>query len=468
MYLTKYFITHKKNDNLFAVINTLTGDFCYLEKSEINYLSENEISRNSLPNHTAEKLQTNKIIYRNAKEEEREIQAIKKECRKRSIENDPTVYVIYITYDCNITCNYCCYQYLKVQKKIISKKTIQEIFIAIKKIQKQSGRKSSRICLFGGEPLMMKNYDEVSSYFKILRNHITDELKEGRKCESIIFTNGVDIPFYGSLLERNRDIISKVLVTLIGNEEENNRRRKHFNGNGTFSKVISGIEILLDKNITVWAVANIDKNNVTKIPDLIELVKSKEWHLNKHFAGYYIGRIKYYESTDKSSISENELLKAAIGYLENDKVAQKILNFGDMRNLKPILNMIDNPSSFFQKFYSCSSGDLQQFSFGSDKDIYTCSGSMGIKEYALGSYSPSLCISKRKKEFWTSRDVLSIEKCKSCNVAFLCGGGCYYAAKAINGSEYKPICVPIEELLHTYIDARGMGVKIQYKDLLRD
>jgi len=467
MYFTKYYIEHTDGKNNTILINTLTGNILNLGK--IDNIKPKIKDLESLSDDFKTELIQNSFLYSDKSEEDVRIKDIRLRSELYSEECDPTIYVIYITYDCNIICNYCCYNYLKNKKEIIENTSIDSIFQSIKELQKRSGRKRSRICLFGGEPLMKKNFDDIKNVFSKLKTHINEEKQSGRECELMIFTNGVDVPFYKDLLLESRDIIKKILITLIGNKEENDLRRKHFDGKGTFDDVVRGIECLLSIGIKVWAVANIDKKNVEKIPYLISLVKEKGWDKHPFFAGYYIGRIKYYSNKENSSISEYELLNAAIEYLKDDKIGQEIFNFGDIRNLKPVLNLINHSiSKNFQKFYACSSGNLQQYSFGSDNKIYTCSGAMGIDEYSLGEYKPNCVINKEKASFWTNRDVMSIEKCKDCNVAFLCGGGCYYAAKVINGSEYEPVCTPIEELVHAYMNAIEKGIKIKYEDLLRD
>jgi uncharacterized protein len=449
------------------LINTLTGSILHLTNDD--YKSYNILKTNiEYDCNFKAKLIAENFLFNNDVDEKNLINGIKNNIEKYSIEEDYTVYVIYITYDCNIRCNYCCYNYLKLNTEVISCNSMDSIFYAIQKLQEYSNRKKSRICLFGGEPLMRKNINIISSFFEKMQKHIQKESSIGRLCELMIFTNAVELPFYTELLSQNKSIINKILITLLGNRHVNDQRRKHFDGSGTFYEVVEGIEVALKIGIPVWAVTNIDKKNVDEIPKIIDLVKQRGWNNNDFFSGYYVGRIKYYKNVDNTTISESELLLKASEFVKNDEIAAKVLNFGDMRNLKSILHLVNQDVKYYQKFYACASGNLQQYSFGSDNLIYTCSGAMGIKEYSIGEYFPSFRLKKNKIHFWTDRNVLSMNKCMQCKFAFLCGGGCYYAAKVLNGSIMNPYCTDIESLLHIYIDCKQQGININYKDLLRD
>jgi radical SAM protein with 4Fe4S-binding SPASM domain len=48
---------------------------------------------------------------------------------------------------------------------------------------------------------------------------------------------------------------------------------------------------------------------------------------------------------------------------------------------------------------------------------------------------------------WQSRDITTIEKCKTCDVALACGGGCASVAKNKFGHPNNPDCRPVKELL---------------------
>jgi uncharacterized protein len=466
MYITKYLVEHF-NDNTKMLINTLTGVILNLSKDD--YAAYNILKTNiEYCCDLKARLISKKIIFMNSADEKNLIKKIKDDIEKYSIEEEYTIYVIYITYDCNIKCNYCCYNYLKYKTEVISCNSMDLIFSAIKELQEKSKRKKYRICLFGGEPLMKKNINIIHAFFEKAQKHIQDESVMERLCELMIFTNAIELPSFAEILLKNKNIINKILITLLGNEYVNDQRRKHFDGSGTFHEVIKGIEVALKIGIPVWTVTNIDKNNIDEIPNIVALVKQKGWHNNEFFSGYYVGRIKYYKNVNNTAISESELLFKAAEFIRNDEVAAKILNFGDMRNLKSVLHLVNKDVKYFQKFYACASGNLQQYSFGSDNLIYTCSGAMGIKEYSIGEYFPSFKLNERKIHFWIDRDVLSINKCMQCKCAFLCGGGCSYAAKMLNGSIMEPYCADIETLLHIYIECKQQGINIKYKDLLRD
>ena len=54
-------------------------------------------------------------------------------------------------------------------------------------------------------------------------------------------------------------------------------------------------------------------------------------------------------------------------------------------------------------------------------NIYNCILAVGKEHKSIGTYYPT--VSTKEKSFMT-RDITTIEKCKSCPYSLFCGGGC--------------------------------------------
>ena len=88
-----------------------------------------------------------------------------------------------------------------------------------------------------------------------------------------------------------------------------------------------------------------------------------------------------------------------------------------------------------------------EWAFDYTGTIYSCTATVGKQGEELGTYYPLITKNEEAIETWQNRDITTIEKCKSCEVALACGGGCASVAKNQHGHVNSPDCRPIKELL---------------------
>ena len=460
MYLSKYHIIHQYPDGSRVLLNTLGGGMTRLDDGDWPASGQlfpagadptGNLTADGLTEEERKTLLRAGLLFGDKEEEDRLVQYWM-ERRRKELESEPVAHVIYLSYHCNLKCTYCCYAGLRDRKKVMERADIDRVMRMVEKTQRESGR-NSRICLFGGEPLQRSSYGLVEYALESIKKLADREREFGRRCRAMIFTNGMELPFYRELLGKYREYIEHILVTLIGTKSIHDR-------------------LLLETGIRTWLVTNIDRTNLDELTENVRLVKERGWDKYGNFEGYYFGRIKYYDQNHENAVTESELLEEAVKRLAGKEEAQNMYNFGDMRLLKAVKNFYlfstGKSSKAFHTPYGCSSGSLSQFSYDADGTLYTCSGAMGIRGYEIDAYSPEGAVDDKKAQWWKRREVRAIGKCRDCPVAFLCGGGCAYAAKEINGSEYLPCCTDSEKLLHTYLDAVYHGIRIRYRDLLRE
>lgn len=153
--------------------------------------------------------------------------------------------VLKIASRCNINCTYC-YMYnmgdtsYLTQPKAISEKTIDQLCVRIKEHCEEHDVKVFNIYLHGGEPLLVgkKKFVKIIEQFKKLEN---DHLK----IQLSIQTNGILVD------EEWCDIFLKysiiVGISLDGNKEFNDLNRLDHKGEGTYDRVVKGIDICRSK-----------------------------------------------------------------------------------------------------------------------------------------------------------------------------------------------------------------------------
>ena len=166
--------------------------------------------------------------------------------------------VVKVASRCNINCSYC-YMYnlgdmsYKLQPKFIENETVK-IFAKKMLNHSQTNKLNSVVIIIhGGEPLLMKKDDMISFV-----NHF-DLLKEnGIEVIFYLQTNGMLIDNEWCTIFKKHDI--KVGISLDGPKQINDTYRVDKQGNGTYDRVIKGINILKNNkfNTSILSVMNLE------------------------------------------------------------------------------------------------------------------------------------------------------------------------------------------------------------------
>ncbi len=166
------------------------------------------------------------------------VQIIKAKVFRKRI---PIAVSIHVTNKCNLRCSYC---YANVEdrfSKNVEDFTTQELKAYIKEM-KQLGTRW--IILLGGEPLLRDDIGELIRFIK----------HEGIFCELV--TNGI-------LIEKKIDDIKEIdllCVSLDGDKNTNDKLR----GNGTYEKVIKGLEIASKYHLKIRIHAVLSRYNANR------------------------------------------------------------------------------------------------------------------------------------------------------------------------------------------------------------
>lgn len=205
--------------------------------------------------------------------------------------------------------------------------------------------------------------------------------------EYSIITNGYYLDEYMDILKRIS--VEFVMVTLDGRQEVHDRRRICKNGEKTYNTIMRNIAMCLDNNIPIRIRMNVDAGNINEIEAL-----------------------------------RNELLS----------------------RVSPIVNCVINGKSLRPRYAYCAEEE-NVWIVDPVGLIYPCLTAVGKREYAIGRYYP-------KMEFFENnvkcRNIETIEKCRDCKYALLCGGGCPLKTMVSQGV-YAPECATILNDLYRVI-----------------
>jgi uncharacterized protein len=356
--------------------------------------------------------------------------------------DEDEVQLFFVTnYSCNFACTYCYQdQYINPAKEL-DNDLIDSFF---KYIESEFAGRKKYITIFGGEPLLN------SPNQKKLIGHLLKRANDA-DLEVCIVTNGYSLEEYATYLGMAK--IREIQVTLDGTGEVHNNRRFLKGGEGTFNKIIKGIDLCLQNKININLRMVIDKENIDNLPEISRFAIDKGWTKSPFFKTQ-IGRnyeLHHCQSTpdklfDRVSLFERifELTREFPEILEFYKPAYSISKFlAENGNL---------PDPLFDSCPACKT----EWAFDYTGHIYSCTATVGKADESLGTFYPQISKNTDQIDLWESRDITSIQECRNCNVQLACGGGCGSVAKNRTGSICSADCRPVTELLQlgfaSYID----------------
>lgn len=343
------------------------------------------------------------------------------------------VQIFFVTnYSCNFDCSYCYQAGYEAQSVALSKEVIDAFF---EYIQKEFAGRRKYITLFGGEPFLNapKHRDNIEY---VIRKAASLNL------EIAAVTNGYHLPEYMEILKSGK--IREIQVTLDGTREMHNQRRFLKGGDATFDRIVAGVDELLANNIPVNLRMVVDRQNIQNLPDLAQFAIDKGWTASLIFKtqlgrNYELHECQANQQKLYSRLNLYEdlyaLLKTHPHIAEFHKPAFSISKF--------LFEQGEMPEPLFD---ACT-GTKTEWAFDFTGNVYACTATVGKQGESLGTFYPEVKKYAEAVEEWQERDILSIPKCRDCNLSLICGGGCASMAKNYNGLLHSHDCRPVTELL---------------------
>lgn len=258
----------------------------------------------------------------------------------------PLVVVLNTTFRCNLKCGYCYGQYFRRQDKDFTTVELIDLIGELKKLGTRS------ITLGGGEPLIRDDIGEIIAKIKNC----------GIECG--MNTNGILIP---QRLEELKNI-DMVTVSLDGPKENNDANR----GEGSFEKIIAGIEAALKDGIKVHTTTVITAHNYNAVDWMVDFVKEKGIQAEFNFL--------FHQSPDKndsnSFMAENDALRIAANRIADLKEKGAPILFSE-KVYRYVANWPDYKKRVIRKekpnfdFIHCYAGRFMMF-IDADGKVYPC------------------------------------------------------------------------------------------------
>jgi len=441
---SKYNYYYRLDSNYTFLNNFLTGAVDLIESSIWDLMLGKEFNKVDLG--PLSNLTERGYYYKGSGEEEKLFQKLYKNFLKKAIER-PIKYVICPTYSCNLRCTYCFEKDLPGNpNKDMDMDMLDGALNGIKEVSKKISKKIGAVELFGGEPILPKNKDKVKAIL---------DFAAANGANTTIVTNGVFAGDFIDIFKPAGDNIEMLQITLDGPKKIHDSRRKTPSGKGSFSEICRSIDRLLENNINTNARINIDNDNIEYLPEIYDFMKDKGWMEHSSF------KSKPSLVTDHSTleyiepiIPEDMMLEKLISIYDRYPELEKAFGFYSFKPIRHIIDILNGAPNVSPRYFNCESNLLELYIFCPDGYIYTCPESIGNKDIAIGKFYPKLELYEDRMSLWRSRDIISMEKCRECCFAPICGGGCPFASIATSGGK-EPVCERFQEVLDTFLKHRG-------------
>jgi uncharacterized protein len=345
-------------------------------------------------------------------------------------QNNGNSFLFAITHDCNFRCEYCYENIISANgeswsKVKFTKSLVDKAFNTMLEIQPDRSKQSNVIGLYGGEPLMAKNYDIVEYIVSmgINRNYTFKSI-----------TNGYDIDKYIELLGPKK--INFLQISIDGLNDTHNKRRPHFQNNDSFSKICKNISLALNKDVHIGLRINSDANNFDEIEKLIHLFEQQKW-MNNPLFHVSIANVQSHENCNEMQLHH---LEKILKLKRENPFFRKI--FTPENVVTGLINQVIKNDTFLMPKATYCGAHNGMYIFDPYGDIYTCWDKFGMKNHVVGNFKNGLYFDENILRVWRGRNIISISKCRKCRYALICAGGCAGTLEQQRESLdiYKPHC----------------------------
>jgi uncharacterized protein len=425
----------------YAIMNSLSGGFDLVPAEDYEKLMALKSGEEVEDSEFMSYLQSRGYVYLDKAAEGRRLQERWPEFNKALHETAPQVLFV-PTYTCNLACPYCYENGIKHKKDLVSKEIVDAFF---KHLGKQFPAQKPFITLFGGEAL------QNSKRQKAMIDYIVKEAARGGYAISAV-SNGYDLKEYLDILQQAE--IKEIQITLDGPKPVHDLRRPTAGGQGTYDRIMEGLEEAIQRKVPINLRAVVDKTNFEDLVSLAEDLDRRGWlDLPPQRFKTAIGR--NYELFECSSTPQH-LLGHAEHWAMFMELAQKhpILKKFHTPEFKGINHLVQTGELYLPTYDTCPACKTE-WVYDLYGDIYGCTASAGQDEYKLGTFYPEYQINENEVKEWQERSVLTIPECKDCEVSLICGGGCGAIAKNRTGRVQGPDCRPIKQLLTLGLEYYG-------------
>jgi radical SAM protein with 4Fe4S-binding SPASM domain len=340
-----------------------------------------------------------------------------------------TSYTLNLTHQCNFKCSYCYqnkYNFKPEYKQFMTTKDID----LIKEYLSQGcfdANEVEEIVFSGGESLLPTNIDTI--------NYALSNLKSKK---FIMFTNGVNLYDYRKHIDYN--LIDEFQVSFDGTAEIIKYINKNPNSR-VFEKIIEGIKHIDSLNKEISIIVMWTKELEQYIDNFISiLIKNEIINKSNLKVKFILAKDYYSTSTINKDFYNLDYICDIIKKI-NPKLSQigsSLEIFGEGSTIKYLIHRPLNQKKSLL-YNRCDLTQSIPFVFEPNGEIFWCL-CLGNKNGCIGNYKEKMHFNKDKVLNLGNRTIFKIEKCKTCELRYLCAGGCPLPLTSCDSDLYQPVC----------------------------
>lgn len=340
-----------------------------------------------------------------------------------------TSYTLNLTHQCNFRCSYCYqhkYNYKPEYKQFMTTKDIDLIKEYLSQDCFEAGE-VEKIIFSGGESLLPKNIDTINY---ALRNLPSKKFK--------IFTNGVNLFDYRNHIDYN--LIDEYQISFDGTAKIIKLINKNSNSK-VFNKIIDGIKYIESLNKKISIIVMWTKELEQCIDEFINIL-NQNGIINKPNmeVKFSLAKDCYSTSTINKDFYNFDYICDTIKKI-NPKLSQigsSLDLYGECSYISDLIHRELNQQKYL-RYKRCDLAKPVNFVFEPNGEIFWCL-CLGSKNGCIGNYKENKYFDKDKVLKLGNRTIFKIEKCKTCELKYICAGGCPLPLTSFDSELYQPVC----------------------------
>lgn len=324
------------------------------------------------------------------------------------------------TYACNLACPYCYEGRGEIHTGRMTDHMTEQIIEGIKAYCVDNGVHHLGLTLYGGEPLLHK---KASLKLVSTVGEWADTHRIRYSCNMI--TNGTLVD--REVLSEFAPYLKMIQLTLDGPQSYHDKKRIQKNGEGTYGKIMEAVHIARERDIMVTLRIQVATDNIHLMDTLFSDLEERGMHTDEGIHAYVFPLM---------DINEVCSSYASLCAEEDTKILPELWRTARTYGF----DIVSKPMQVFVSPY-CSFASDQSFLIDAYGDVYKCVSVVGNASYRAARMSAKGLTDITSEWYtFTVRDPPAIEKCRTCELLPLCGGGCAHRAYQKYGSYQAGDC----------------------------
>lgn len=345
------------------------------------------------------------------------------------------------TYDCNLRCPYCFQGHMRADTgkhlRPMSVAMADRLIEGLRSIEAHHDIPKTdyvrSIGFFGGEPLLRENRQVLE--------HIISRITEMGPAHFWAVTNATELEAFGDLLGPGG--IDTLQITLDGIRQKHDERRKHPDGTGSFTQITSNIHLALERGAAVQVRINVDRSNLSALPEIARYAISAGWNSFSNFDLYTAPIHGAAEVAGQNGVFSTRQLSDALDGLRASHPEMTVFRQQDTAIKMRAQKMMAGDANALHALKSCfCSANDRMYILDGFADVYACWEHTCDRQQRIGSIAEDgkYRVDPEMEQIWHNRSAASNPVCRQCRYVFYCGGGCANLAEQKHHSYLANFC----------------------------